>query len=236
MLTFRNNWTLLYFLVVVLSIVLLLNGCELAFMLVKPWILPVLMIFIFIQYKTYDHTLISFLLVATFFSILGDIFLIIPLEKTLFTSLALCTFIVAQVCYGMLFYLSTTSRQPKEGYKGTIIPESILAIVIFISLIFVFPHLGNFAFPVLVYSFFNSFSIFFALKRRKYVQSLSFITVMTGLVGFYVSDILTALDLTLQDKVFHAGIIASYSIGHFLVIKGMMLQIQTEIEQKEIGT
>ena len=225
MLTFTNRWTVLYLLVVLLSIFLLLNEWELAFMLFKPLILPVLIGYLFIQYKTYDHTLIPLLLVAVFFSLLGDILIIIPIEKSFFTIISICTFIVSQACYGLMFYLSTAGRSPIPNKRSSLIPEISLAFVFVISVSAIKPHLGNYLFPILIYAIFNLFTLYFALKRRKYVHSQSFITVMTGLFFFYLSDMLTAYDISLDNNYLHACIIASYSTGHFLVIKGMMIQI-----------
>ena len=233
MLTFTNRWTVIYLLVVLFSIFLLLNEWELAFMLFKPLILPVLIGYLFIQYKTYDHQLIPLLLVAVFFSLMGDLLIIIPFEKSFFTIISICTFIVSQACYGLMFYLSTAGRPALADKRTSLIPEISLAIVFVLSVLLIKPYLGNYLFPILVYAFFNLFSLFFALKRRKYVQSQSFVTVMTGLLFFYVSDMLTAYDISLQDNVLHAFIIASYSIAHFLVIKGMMVQIQDEIKEKK---
>mgnify|MGYP001627424354 CR=1 FL=1 len=233
MLTFTNRWTVIYLLVVLMSIFLLLNEWGLAFMLFKPLILPVLIGYLFIQYKTYDHQLIPLLLVAVFFSILGDILIIIPIEKSFFTIIAICTFIVSQACYGLMFYLSTAGRSSIGTTSPSLIPELSLAFVFVISVLVIKPYLGNYLFPILIYAFFNLCSLFFALKRRRYVPTQSFITVMTGLLFFYISDMLTAYDLSLENNIIHACIIASYSTAHFLVIKGMMVQIQEEIKEKK---
>jgi uncharacterized membrane protein len=221
-------------LIVGVSILFLLLDWNMAFILLKPWIVPILLVYILRQFWRHDHPLLGLLLVAFFFSLNGNALIIIPVEEDIVRILALCTFIVSQICYGSLFYLSTANKPELNHYKKSVIPEICSLILIVASVIYLIPRMGDFLFPMLTYAFFGSISVLMALRRRYYMDPKSFNLVMFGFFCFFCSDVLTAYDIRFSNRYIHAFIIGFFALGHYLLLNGMMLQIKREIKEKKI--
>jgi len=219
---------LIYIIISLLSLSFLITENTLGFYISKPLIVPVLLIYLFFKLKESQHSLIPALMIATFFSMLGDIFLLFTVDETLFKLVGICTFIVAQAAYAYLYYLSVGGHQKKNisFYKRW--PEIISIGAIAIVTVIIYPTLGDFAAPAVIYVLITTITIVFALNRRFYVSKKSFSLTMLGVLFFFVSDTLMGDDLFLENIINHFFVMLSYVIGHYFVIKGMMIQVESK--------
>lgn len=219
---------LIYIIISLLSLSFLITENTLGFYISKPIIVPVLLIYLFFKFKESQHSLIPTLMIATFFSMLGDIFLLFTVNESLFKLVGICTFIVAQAAYAYLYYLSVLGHKEKNipVYKRW--PEIISIGVTVIATIIIYPSLGDFAAPAIIYALITTITIVFALNRRFYVSRKSFSLTILGVLFFFVSDALMGDDLFLENIINHFFVMFSYVIGHYLVIKGMMIQVESK--------
>ena len=229
--TIHPRLILIYLLTSVLCLTFLLLDFEFGFFITKPLILPVLLFFLIIKFKLTKHQLIPPLMVATFFSFLGDVFLMIKVEESLFKLLGICTFIVAQTAYAMLYYYSTDGFKKRKINIFKRWPEILTIIITMTTLAFVFPTLGVFAVPAVIYTVIGSVAFVFALNRRFYVSRKSFTITIIGVFFFYLGDALMGHDLFLSSKHIHVIVLLFYILAHFLIVNGIMIQIDKEIKK-----
>ncbi|MCH7397079.1 lysoplasmalogenase [Belliella sp. DSM 107340] len=229
--TIHPRLILIYLITSVLCLTFLLLDFDFGFFVTKPLILPVLLFFLLLKFKSTKHQLIPPLMIATFFSFLGDIFLMVQVEESLFKLLGICTFIVAQTAYALLYYYSTYDFKKRKINIIQRWPEFLTIIITMTTLIFVFPTLGVFAVPAIIYTVIGSIAIVFALNRRFYVSQKSFIITIIGVIFFYLGDAIMGHDLFLSNKHLHVIVLLFYILAHFLIIKGIMIQIDKEIKR-----
>lgn len=218
---------LIYILISLLSLSFLITENNFGFFISKPLIVPVLLIYLLFKFQESQHRLIPALMIATFFSMLGDIFLLFTINKSLFKLIGICTFTVAQAAYAYLYYLSFEAHKNKKILVHQRWPEVISIGATIIATILIYPSLGNFAAPAIIYALITLITIIFALNRRFYVSKKSFSLTIMGVLFFFISDALMGNDLFLKNIINHFFIMLTYLIGHYLVIKGMLVQIES---------
>ncbi|WP_194973804.1 lysoplasmalogenase family protein [Aquiflexum lacus] len=233
MLAWNSRLTVIYFLVVSLSVISIVWGYSNAYIL-NIFIVPVLIFGLIGKFKKSFHPLIPLMLIATLFAFLGDILFSIPVEKSLFNTIGICTFIAAQSCYGLLFYYSATIKkhtsQPPLSRRW---PEVLAFFLVLISSITVLPLTGEFIIASLIYAMIGSVTLILAMNRRFFVPKASHIRVMIGVSCFYISDIITGFDMYGENKFLIALITLLYSLGHFMIIKGILIQVDEIPAEKE---
>lgn len=219
---------IIYIIISLLSLSFLISENELGFYITKPFIVPILLIYLFFKFKDSQHSLIPTLMIAIFFSMIGDIFLLFTVNEALFNLVGICTFTVAQAAYAYLYYLSVKDHEKKDIPFYQRWPEIIAIGITIIATIMVYPSLGDFVAPAIIYALITTFTIIFALNRRFYVSTKSFSLTILGVFFFFISDALMGDDLFLENILNHFFIMLSYVIGHYLVIKGILVQIESE--------
>lgn len=219
---------LIYIIISLLCLSFLISENTLGFYITKPIIVPILLIYLFLKFRDSQHSLIPALMIATFFSMLGDIFLLFTINEVFFSLLGICTFTVAQATYAYLYYLSVQGYVKKEIPIFKRWPEIISIAISISATILVYPSLGDFAAPAIIYAFITTFTIVFALNRRFYVSRKSFILTFLGVFFFFISDTLMGEDLFLENILNHFFVMLAYVVGHYLVIKGIIIQIESE--------
>ncbi|MCH7413978.1 lysoplasmalogenase [Belliella sp. R4-6] len=234
--TIHPRFTLTYLTLTILNLSFLLIGCDLIFYITKPLIVPILLYFLFLKFKSTKHRLIPPLMIATFFSFLGDVFLMFKIEESLFKLLGLCTFIVAQTAYAVLYHYSTSGFEKKDISPLNRWPEALAILVTITTTIIIFPNLGAYVVPIIFYALFSTTAIVLSLNRRFYVSQKSFVFTILGVFSFFLSDLLMGEDIVLVKNVInHFLVLLFYFIGHLLIINGMMLQINNDLNEKKSG-
>ena len=233
MLVWNSKFTILYFLTVILGIAFLLFDLRVGFFLFNLSTLPILIFGLLLKFKNYPHSLMTLMIVASIFSFAGDFLMILDIEESLFKTIGICTFIVAQTCYGLLYFFSTQFTD--QSIKPSLVkrwPELIALIVLGIYAAIVLEYTNEFFLPGLLYSFFGISTFVLALNRRFFVSGRSFILVFSGAFLFILSASLTGFDLYATNKIRYAVAILFYSGGHYLCSYGILTQIGELINQE----
>ncbi len=227
----NRNILLAFFLIAAISIFFLMTGNVVGYYIFKPLIVPILLFLLFRHLMANTHEVLPPLIIATVFSWLGDILSIIPVDEAFYKMCAICTFVVAQACYAYVFYLSTKTRDAiKRITWSQRLPEAFCILVFIVTMYLITPYLGVFLISGYLYALVASTAIILGINRRFYVSTKSFYRVIIGISFFFISDVLTGMDVFQTDYRIHSIILLSYVLGHYFVISGMLTQINEESE------
>lgn len=196
-------------------------------------IVPSLIYLIMINHKVFEHPLIPLLITATFFKFLGDIFFLVEVEVVLFRLFAICTFTVANVGYGLMYFFSFHKKQ-KIKDEQFYLPELILVLIISYTLYMLVPYFGMFQVPAVIYVVFSCFTLIAMARRRKYLSKKTYVPVLVGTIFFLTSDILHGLSVFFSNPLHDSLILVSFSLGHYFVIQGMSVQFKNEVRRERV--
>ncbi len=233
MLVWNKKFSVFYFSTAIFAVAFLLLDLKAGFFIFNLLTLPILIFGLVLKFKKNPHPLMSLMIVASIFSFAGDILMLLDIEESLFKTIGICTFIVAQTCYGLLYIHSAQFTDQK--IKPSLLkrwPEMVAFIVLGIYAAIVLEYTNEFFLPGLIYSFFAISTFVLALNRRFFVSRRSFVLVFTGAFLFILSASLTGFDLYATNKIRYAVAILLYSGGHYLCSFGILTQIG-EITNKE---
>ena len=217
---------LLYLLLVGLALLSVWKGFDLGYYIGNGLMIPTLIYLIVKKYHEYDSPLLPQLVVALIFSFLGDLFMMIPVEEGFFTLIGICTFMIAQFAYGILFLKSTNFRLFTKVPLTERWPEILLLTIIGIVFSQVYEFLGDYLIAGMIFLLISTSTFLFGLNRRFLVSKVSFGLVLAGLIGFFISDVLSAVDIFFHNREIHMAIILAYSTGHILVTNGILIQVE----------
>lgn len=150
--------------------------------LTKPLLMPMLMLYVFSQSHILNRKKLIILLI---FAWLGDLFLLIPGNSSLYFQLGLGSFLIMQIGYIGLF----SSQNPQGGFVlNQWISWFIAPIIIYvvILLIFLMPHIPIALFiPVCLYAIALGSMLYSAFLRK---MDSTYFLVLFGAVFFVLSD------------------------------------------------
>ena len=216
----------IYFICVLLSIIFLLTNLKTGFYIFNLSSLPVLIIYLILRFKENNHPLMPLMIVAIFFSFIGDIFMLPEIEINLFKTLGICTFIVAQTFYGLLYIQS--SKLGKKGSNPKIYklwPEFVVCTILGVYASIILSFTEDLFLSSLFYSFIGIGAFILAMNRRFFVSRRSFFIVFFGAFLFIVSASITGMDFYSKDPIKHAISILAYTMAHYLISYGILFQI-----------
>ena len=185
---------------------------------------PLLMILLGGYYYFSSTERSAVILIAIFFSFLGDSFLLYEYRNGIYFILGLLSFLLAH-----LFYIIALRRYRFEGEEdqlGTVQKARMAFPVILAAtglVVVLYPRLGDLRLPVIVYAGVLMFMVLNALFRFQKTSAKSFWIVSSGAVLFMISDSILAMNKFLQ-PVYHAGvwIMLTYLAGQFLIVRGFI--------------
>jgi uncharacterized membrane protein YhhN len=166
----------------------------------KPLLLPALIALVYFSNFKKDRTL---LLLALFFSTLGDIFLLS--SKEIFFILGLGSFLTAHVLYIFIFKRAQNSIAPMVV---NLVLLAVLLVYLCFFLNYLWPNLKEMKIPVVVYALTISTMLWTAVNNWFSNKCKANLIVVLGALFFVVSDSILAIDL------FHHKI----ELGRFLVM------------------
>ena len=167
------------------------------------------------------------MIVAIFFSFIGDILMLPDIEINLFKTIGICTFIVAQTFYGLL-YIKSSKLGIRESNPRLIQmwPEYLITITLGIYAWVILSFTDDLFIPSLFYSFFGIGAFVLAMNRRFFVSRKSFYIVFIGALLFILSASIAGMDLYSKNPVRLSTNILIYTFAHYLVSYGILFQIQ----------
>lgn len=171
------------------------------------------------------------MIVAIFFSFIGDILMLPDIEINLFKTIGICTFIVAQTFYGLLYIKSSklgiNDSDPKPIQMW---PEFLITVILGGYAWFILSFTNDLFIPSLFYSFFGIGAFVLAISRRFFVTPKSFFLVFFGALLFILSASITGVDIYSKNPIRHGISILIYTLAHYLVSYGILFQIQEKSE------
>ncbi len=183
----------------------------------KPLLMPFLASY-FISFKPIKGN--KAVLAALLFSWFGDLLLMFQQNHELFFIAGLLSFLIAHIAYIIAFRSSIKNYHLLKEK-----PWFILLIFIYgiLFLYFLYPNLNDLLIPVTVYAIVICGMLIFAILRFKNVKTNSFWLTLLGALLFVLSDSTIAINKFLYPfSLAYPVIIASYAIGQYLIIKGLV--------------
>lgn len=225
----QNRFTLWYFAVSLIFIILENLHFVLPSLFFKALIIPSLMVFYHLSVRgNYDffHRLI---MTGLFFSWLGDIILQLADTDFAFANSmdylfigGLGSFLITQLIYMIAF-----SMPKGKNIVFTTRAYQIFLVVLYgaIMLYFLYRSLGDMKVPVIAYTVIILLMLLSALNRYGKVNGLSYILVVIGAMLFVISDSLIAVN-KFHMKINFAGvmIMITYVTAQYLIVLGCIRQ------------
>ena len=219
--------TILYFVFCIIFIFLENFNIFYLAIAIKGLIIPTLAIIYILKIKNDINGFHIKIILALFFSWIGDITLQFQLKNDLFFLIGLGSFLIAQLFYAITFF--TTKGENKNTLIKTLIGIIyILSVSILISKLYV--NLGDLKVPVIVYAaVITTMAIGSAFRLNK-VNFRSFIIVLIGASVFILSDSLIAINKFLTPIEYaRFYIMTSYVIAQYFIILGCLKQFNLSL-------
>ena len=194
-----NRVWLLFFVVSGIQLAALLFNFEEVRMLTKPMLIPVLMYYYVHQNPKPDRGI----LIALFFSFLGDVFLLG--EGSLYFLLGLASFLATQI-----LYVIKTGERVVRTRKNMILAGLPYGIYGLLLLILLYPTLGNLMPAVVLYAaVICAFGVFSLIYWHQKLPKRNWIAI--GAFLFIVSDSMLAVnEFYFQSNFFGPGVMVTY--------------------------
>jgi len=181
----------------------------------KPFIIPLLSISVFLSGKLeFKPLLIS----ALFFSWIGDVVLLFANQGVIYFIIGLVSFLIAHLFYIVLF--SKLQKVTTIKYKRFI---PLVLLYLFGLLSFLWEKLGGMKIPVIIYALVISTMLLVAIKGYFTWNSKSGKLLLIGAVFFVLSDSILAINkfyVTIYLSSF--WIMSTYITALFLIVKGVL--------------
>jgi hypothetical protein len=232
MIVWGRKFAIVYFATVLMTVVFILldkNPLHIVFNLMT---LPVLIFGLVQSFRKNQDMLMPLAIVATTFSFAGDFLMLMDVERSLFKTLGICTFVAAQTSYGLLYIHSMRAgKQISPISLKRRLPEITIGIALIVYTYHILAQTNELFTPSLIYAIFADTVFLLALSRRFYVSKQSFGSVFFGAFLFIMSASLTAIDFYSSNLPLYAFTIVLYSTAHFLVTNGILIQIRDNIKK-----
>ena len=184
----------------------------------KPLLMPILICYVFYNINLANKKPKIYLLLALFFSMLGDVFLMFSGVNEMFFLIGLSMFLITHGFYITLFLTNKRS----ELKLGKVVFSVLIIVSYYLCLMSIIEtNLGSYAIPVYVYGIVLSFMLFSAFISSYEKQKT---VVFFGTIFFILSDSLIAINkfyMTESNEFISSGIMLTYVMGQFLIVYGV---------------
>ena len=180
--------------------------------------MPILICYVFYNIYNINNKPKIYLLLALFFAMLGDVFLMFSDLNEIFFLVGLSMFLITHGFYIVLFL----SNKLAKLNLGKLLVSILIIISYYFGLMFVISaKLYSYAIPVYLYGIVLSCMMFIAFisgyqKQKKIV--------VIGAILFVLSDSLIAIDkfyLAASDEFTSSAIMLTYILGQFFIVYGV---------------
>ncbi len=187
----------------------------------KPLLLPVLMLLLFTAVKNTPGK--NMLLIALFFSWLGDMFLLFVNKNSLFFIFGLASFLTTHVLY-IIYFLSIRSNNVSRLEKQPLLIALVLAYGTGLVWL-LYPKLGDLKIPVLLYAAVICTMLLCSLHIFYKVNYKAALLYVTGAALFVISDSVLAINKFYQPFTY-AGILImlTYCAAQYNMVNGFIKQ------------
>jgi len=194
----------------------------------KVLLIPVLTIYFLAQTKSFKSNLKPWLILALFFSWVGDALLLFQEKNSVFFLLGLSAFLLAQVSY-IIFFHGIRMREYLRGNALLLLP----VVVYYSALISVLsPFLGGLKVPVQIYGVVLSFMWMLAMHTMLGKNRRAGVWMTIGAILFVTSDSLLAFNKFYAPwNHAEAAIMLTYGLAQMFITYGAALYIRSEKTQ-----
>lgn len=188
----------------------------------KPLLMPLLALYFLSQKNNHKKQI----LLALFFSWLGDLFLMFQHKSEIYFMLGLLSFLLAHIWYIVAFCMG------KAG-GGNIFKEKPWLLILILSylvlfLLLLYPKLGGLFLPVAIYATVICAMLASSIWRHGHVNTQSFWLTFTGAFLFILSDSTIAINKFLMPfNLAYPVIILLYCLGQYLIVRGIVKEDAT---------
>tara|TARA_R110002050_G_scaffold193214_1_gene328108 strand:+ start:8790 stop:9461 length:672 start_codon:yes stop_codon:yes gene_type:complete len=188
--------------------------------LTKPLILLSLILFFWIYGRQLAKKTYRYILLALFFSLLGDIFLLYDHLSPMYFMLGLVAFLLAHITYALVFLIQGKSILKRK------MPLVALLLLVYGTTLFIIlqDNLGTLKIPVIIYILGILAMAITAYSRKDLVGPTSFKLVFIGAVLFILSDSILAINkflITVPGS--HILVMGTYATAQYLIVRGLLL-------------
>ena len=187
--------------------------------ILKPFLLPLLVVAVYLSEKFKTKTL---LLTALTFSWIGDVILLFANKGEIYFILGLVAFLVSHVFYIVLFSKQAISKTIKNKISfGAGIGLIVIYFLMMISTLA--PKLGSLTIPVVIYAVVISTMLFYALKGSFQWNTIPYQSVLIGAIFFISSDSILAFN-KFDQPIPQASflIMITYLAAQFCIVWGIL--------------
>ena len=187
--------------------------------ILKPFLLPLLVVAVYLSEKFKTKTL---LLTALTFSWIGDVILLFANKGEIYFILGLVAFLVSHVFYIVLFSKQAISKTIKNKISfGAGIGLIVIYFLMMISTLA--PKLGSLTIPVVIYAVVISTMLFYALKGSFQWNTIPYQSVLIGAIFFISSDSILAFNKFDQPIPYASFLIMiTYLAAQFCIVWGIL--------------
>jgi uncharacterized membrane protein YhhN len=192
----------------------------------KPSLMLILLVYFWANAGTRAR-LKYLIMLALFFSWLGDIFLLLEKQNPRLFIYGLGSFLVAHLFYIAYFYQIRAKNPVEKRLK--ILPS--IAVLIYVVSLFAMlaPHLGNLRLPVAFYTLTLATMLLASIHAFDFQKHDFARLCLAGTCLFVVSDSLLAINRFYQPFAFAAiFIMLTYAIAQFLITVGALETVKSE--------
>lgn len=213
----KQYWFIAFILVLLIELI----GVQLDNMMLQYIAKPLLMLPLagyFISTTSLQQSgLKKWILLALFFSWLGDVLLLFQTQQSIFFLLGLSAFLLAHIFYILFFH----NVRVMENVKGKLYLLAIVVVYYAGLIYFLSPYLGEMTLPVRVYGIVISFMFMLAMHMLFIKNKAAGNWMMAGALLFVVSDSTLAINKFYQPFEL-AGIVImiTYGAAQFFIVKG----------------
>jgi uncharacterized membrane protein YhhN len=220
----KNLITALYFLIGLISIILLNQPAFWPGFIAKSLIIPMLMILFIINPGSFTKGLHRLMFAGLFFSWAGDVILEFSENNGNMFIIGLVCFLLAHVMYFTAF----VSTPGKNSILGTRIYLLLPVIIYGAALVsYLYSDLGQMRVPVIIYAAVILTMLAAAINRIDKVDKTSFYLTLSGAILFILSDSAIAINkFSFQFASSGIVIMSTYIIAQYLIISGYIYQLR----------
>ena len=212
----------IYFLVGLISIILLNQSTFWPGFFSKALIIPVLIILFLANLYPLSNKLQWLILAGLFFSWAGDVILELPDNNGNFFIIGLVCFLLTHLLYFTVFFI-TPGKNPILSNRIYFLIPVIIYGVILVS--YLYAGLAEMKLPVILYAIIILTMLTAAINRIDKVNKISYYLVLSGAILFVISD--SSIAITKFSHPFKSSgivIMSTYVVAQYLIVIGYIAQ------------
>jgi len=220
----RNVWIVLFLLILAFHLISVTVN-ESIQLITKPLLIPVLAVYLLLQTRSVQSNLKPWILLALFFSWVGDILLMFEQQKPIFFLLGLSAFLLAQVCYIFFFH----GIRMREYIRGNELLLLLVLVYYAILISILSPYLGKMKLPVQIYGVVLSFMWMLAMHTILGKRKRAGLWMIIGAILFVTSDSLLAFNkFYARFEYAETVTMLTYGLGQLFIVYGGVLYLKSE--------